>query len=188
MSDSTDSTQVATQVATLGGGCFWCIEAVFQELRGVVRVGPGYTGGATPDPTYHEVCGGRTGHAEVIQVEFDPAVVDYRTILEVFFATHDPTTLNRQGADVGSQYRSAIFAHDAEQRTVAEAVVVELDAAGIFDSPIVTEISDLGVYYPAEDYHQNYYRDNTEQGYCRVVITPKLAKFRQRFADRLRPS
>lgn len=172
--------------ATLGGGCFWCLDAMFRELRGVEHVGSGYTGGHTSDPTYHDVCGGNTGHAEVIRVEFDPAEIDYRTILEVFFATHDPTTLNRQGADAGTQYRSAIFVHDEDQRRVADDVISEISEAGIFDDPIVTEVVELETFYPAETYHDDYYQQNPEQGYCRVVISPKLSKFRQRFADRLR--
>lgn len=172
--------------ATLGGGCFWCLDAVFQELRGVEHVSSGYTGGHTSDPTYQDVCSGSTGHAEVIRVEFDPTAIDYRTILEVFFATHDPTTLDRQGADLGTQYRSAIFVHGDSQRRIADDVIRELTEAGIFPDPIVTEVVDLGTYYPAESYHDDYYRQNPEQGYCRVVISPKLSKFRQRFADRLR--
>ena len=174
-----------SETATLGGGCFWCLDAVFRELRGVSGVDSGYTGGHTTDPTYHEVCGGATGHAEVVRIEFDPDVISFRDILEVFFATHDPTTLNRQGADAGTQYRSAIFVHDATQRETAEDVVRELTDAGAFADPIVTEITDLGTYYPGEEYHQDYYRQNTAQGYCQVVISPKLAKFRQRFADRI---
>jgi len=175
-----------TETATLGGGCFWCLDAVYRELRGVEQVGSGYTGGHTTNPTYQDVCSGSTGHAEVIRVEFDPSTIDFRTILEVFFATHDPTTLNRQGADIGTQYRSAIFVHDEDQRRVADEVVAEITAAGIFEDPIVTEVVDLQTYYPAETYHDDYYQQNSEQGYCRVVISPKLAKFRQRFADRLR--
>ena len=175
-----------TETATLGGGCFWCLDAVYRELRGVEQVGSGYTGGHTTNPTYQDVCSGSTGHAEVIRVEFDPSTIDFRTILEVFFATHDPTTLNRQGADIGTQYRSAIFVHDEDQRRVADEVIAEITAAGIFEDPIVTEVVDLQTYYPAETYHDDYYQQNSEQGYCRVVISPKLAKFRQRFADRLR--
>jgi peptide-methionine (S)-S-oxide reductase len=174
-----------TEVAILGGGCFWCLDAVFRELRGVTNVDSGYTGGHTVDPTYHEVCGGTTGHAEVVRIEFDPDVISFRDILEVFFATHDPTTLNRQGADAGTQYRSAIFAGNEAQRATAEQVVRELTEAGVFADPIVTEITDLGTYYPGEAYHQDYYRQNATQGYCQVVISPKLARFRQRFGDRL---
>ncbi|NKB89356.1 MAG: peptide-methionine (S)-S-oxide reductase MsrA [Acidobacteria bacterium] len=176
----------STEKATLGGGCFWCLEAVFQELEGVLHVESGYTGGHVDNPTYRQICTGTTGHAEVVRLEYDPSVVDFRTILEVFFATHDPTTLNRQGADTGTQYRSAIFAHDPTQRSIAEQLIAELTADQLFDAPIVTEVSDLPEYYGAEGYHQNYYRDNTQQGYCQAVISPKLAKFRQRFASRLR--
>jgi len=172
--------------ATIGGGCFWCLDAVFRELRGVEHVGSGYTGGHTSDPTYHDVCGGNTGHAEVIRVEFDPTAIDFRTILEVFFATHDPTTLNRQGGDVGTQYRSAIFVDGDSQRRIADDVIRELTEADLFGDPIVTEVADLETYYPAEDYHDDYYRQNSEQRYCQVVISPKLAKFRQRFTGLLR--
>ena len=172
--------------ATLGGGCFWCLDAVFRELRGVERVSSGYTGGHTADPTYGDVCGGATGHAEVVRIEFDPEIIDFRGILEVFFATHDPTTLNRQGADAGTQYRSAIFVHDESQRSIAEQLIRELGNDGIFGDAIVTEVADLTTYYAAESYHDDYYGQNPGQGYCRVVISPKLSKFRQRFADRLR--
>jgi len=174
------------ETATLGGGCFWCLDAVFRELRGVSHVSSGYTGGHTEDPTYHDVCSGSTGHAEVIRVEFDPTAIEFRTILEVFFATHDPTTLNRQGGDLGTQYRSAIFVDGDRQRQVADDVIRELTEADLFDDPIVTEVADLATYYPAESYHDDYYRQNSEQGYCQVVISPKLAKFRQRFAGLLR--
>ncbi len=174
------------EIATLGGGCFWCLEAVFEQLRGVEKVESGYAGGRVPDPTYHQVCGGNTGHAEVIQVTFDPAVVSYREVLEGFFATHDPTTLNRQGADVGTQYRSAIFYHSPEQKRVAAETLAELNAAGIWDRPLVTEVVPLQTFYKAEDYHQGYYRGNPGQGYCRAVISPKVAKFRQKFAAKLK--
>ena len=172
--------------ATLGGGCFWCTEAVFQELEGVAFVVSGYAGGEDPDPTYREVCSGTTGHAEVVQVSFEPAVVSYREVLEVFFATHDPTTLDQQGADIGSQYRSVIFYHSSEQKLLAEELIADLDAADVFDSPIVTEIAALEEFHPAEEYHQDYYRRNPEQGYCQVIIDPKLAKFRSMFVDRIR--
>lgn len=175
-----------TETATLGGGCFWCIEPVFQELRGVRRVESGYAGGHVPDPSYEEVCGGQTGHAEVVRVEFDPAEIGYRDILEVFFTVHDPTTPNRQGADVGTQYRSVIFHHDEEQRRVAVQVIAELEARGLWDAPVVTELAPAGEFYPAESYHQEYYRRNPGAGYCQVVIAPKVAKFRSRFADRLK--
>src|SRR5215213_8865998 len=174
------------EVATLGGGCFWCLEAVYDELRGVEKVESGYSGGTVPDPTYRQVCTGSTGHAEVVQVTFDPSVVAYREILDVFFATHDPTTLNRQGADVGTQYRSAIFYHSPEQQHVAEERIAELNAAGIWDRPIVTEVVPLPTFYPAEDYHQGYFRNNPGQPYCQAVVNPKVAKFRKRFADKLR--
>ncbi len=168
------------EVATLAGGCFWCLEAVYQEVDGVEQIVSGYTGGAVPNPTYRQVCSGETGHAEVVRVHFDPARISYRRILEIFFAIHDPTTLNAQGGDVGTQYRSAIYVHSPEQRAAAEQLVEELEAERLFDEPIVTEIEDAPEFYPAEEYHQNYYRDNPSQPYCRAVISPKLAKFRQR--------
>jgi peptide-methionine (S)-S-oxide reductase len=176
------------EMATLGGGCFWCLEAVFLDLDGVHSVQSGYAGGRTADPTYEEVCGGGTGHAEVVQVHFDPAVTSYKEILEVFFAIHDPTTLNRQGADVGTQYRSAIFFHSANQEEVAKALVRELDADGPWSDPIVTEIAPLDRLFPAEPYHADYFRRNPGQPYCQVVISPKVAKFRSRFAHKLKGS
>jgi len=172
------------ETATLGGGCFWCLEAVFEQLRGVERVRSGYAGGHVKNPSYREVCTGKTGHAEVVQVEFDPAVISYREILEVFFATHDPTQLNRQGPDVGTQYRSAIFYESPEQEATAEELIAELGREEIWDDPIVTEVTRLDAFYPAEDYHDEYYRRNPEQPYCQVVISPKVAKFRSKFADR----
>ncbi len=172
--------------ATLAGGCFWCLEAVFEQLRGVERVESGYAGGKTPGPTYRQVCGGDTGHAEVVQVTFDPAVVSYDEILDVFFATHDPTTLNRQGPDSGTQYRSAIFCHSPRQKEIAERKIAELNAAGIWDAPIVTEVVPLDTFYKAEDYHQGYFRANPAQPYCLGVVSPKVAKFRKRFADKLK--
>jgi peptide-methionine (S)-S-oxide reductase len=175
-----------SKLVTFGGGCFWCVEAVFRELEGVERVESGYAGGETADPTYQEVCSGRTGHAEVVQVEFDPEVISLREILEIFFATHDPTTPDQQGADVGTQYRSVILYDSDEQRAVAEEVIAELEAEALFDDPIVTEVVPLETFYPAEDYHQEYYSRNPAQGYCRVVIDPKMAKFRAKFAGRLR--
>jgi peptide-methionine (S)-S-oxide reductase len=175
------------EVATLGGGCFWCLEAVFEQLRGVERVESGYTGGAAPAPTYRQVCDGNTGHAEVIQVTFDPAVISFGDLLDVFFAMHDPTTRNRQGADVGTQYRSAIFNHSAEQKRGAEAKIAELNAAEIWPAPIVTEVVPFQAFYRGEDYHQGYYRDNPRQGYCQAVIAPKVAKLRAKFAAKLRP-
>ena len=171
---------------TLGAGCFWCVEAVFSELKGVRSVTSGYMGGHVKDPTYREVCNGTTGHAEVARVVYDPKEIDYDTILEVFWQTHDPTTLNRQGADVGTQYRSAIFYDTEEQRRIAEAYKAKLDASGAFRGPIVTEIVPASAFYPAEDYHQDYYAQNGEQGYCQMVIRPKLDKFRKVFADRLK--
>jgi peptide-methionine (S)-S-oxide reductase len=171
--------------ATLGGGCFWCLEAVFEQVEGVTGVQSGYTGGATRNPTYEQVCSGRTGHAEVVQVTFDPAVISYRDILEIFFAIHDPTTLDRQGADVGSQYRSAIFTHSDGQDEVARRLVAELSENEFSGVTIVTDITPLTEFYAAEGYHDEYYRLNPNQPYCRVVIGPKLAKFRQRFAHRL---
>ena len=175
-----------TQIATLAGGCFWCLEAVFDQLRGVASVVSGYAGGARPNPTYHEICTGLTGHAEVVQVTFDPAVLSFDDLLRVFFAIHDPTTLNRQGADVGTQYRSAIFFHDDAQRGSAERIMAEVTAAGIWDAPIVTELTAFDAFYPAEDYHQEYFANNPNQPYCRAVVAPKVAKFRKQFVDRLK--
>ncbi len=174
---------------TLGGGCFWCTEAIYQQLPGVVRVVAGYSGGKSADPTYEEICTGRTGHAEVIQITYDPQQLAFPDLLEVFWKTHDPTTLNRQGADVGTQYRSVIFYHTPQQQELAQAYQEKLDASGVFANKIVTEISPLETFYPAEDYHQNYFASNPGQPYCQAVIVPKLAKFRQVFAERLqRPS
>jgi peptide-methionine (S)-S-oxide reductase len=174
------------ELATLGGGCFWCLEAVFEQLRGVDGVESGYTGGSIPEPSYEQVCSGRTGHAEVVQVTFDPAVIPYREILNVFFATHDPTTLNRQGADIGTQYRSAIFYHAPEQQRVAQELLASLNAAKIWPAPITTQVLPLEKYYPAEKYHQGYYRQNPGQGYCQAVVSPKVAKFRKQFASWLK--
>lgn len=173
------------ETATLGGGCFWCVEPVFKELRGVRRVESGYAGGTVADPTYEQVCRGDTGHAEVVRIEFDPAEISYRDILNVFFTVHDPTTPNRQGADVGTQYRSVIFHHGADQKRVAEETIAAIEAEGVWDEPIVTEVAPAPEFYSAESYHQEYYRRNAEQPYCQVVIAPKLAKFRKRFAERL---
>lgn len=174
------------EVATLGGGCFWCLEAVFTELRGVEKVESGYSGGMMTNPTYRQVCLGTTGHAEVLQVTFDPQVVSFKEILEVFFTIHDPTTLNSQGADMGTQYRSAIFYHTPEEKTIAEQVIKEITAAGIWDVPIVTEVAPFKAFYPAEDYHQEYYKNNPEQPYCQVVIAPKVAKFRKQYLAKLK--
>lgn len=175
------------EVATLAGGCFWCLEAVYEQLQGVVQVVSGYAGGHVPNPTYEQVCGERTGHAEVVQITYDPGTISFRELLEVFFTIHDPTTLNRQGADVGPQYRSAIFYHDEGQKETAEQVMEEIEKEAIWDDPIVTELAPLDVFYRAEDYHQQYYRRNPYQGYCRVVIAPKVAKFRKRYLDKLKP-
>jgi peptide-methionine (S)-S-oxide reductase len=175
-----------TEVATLGGGCFWCLEAVYDQLKGVIAVESGYAGGHLAHPTYQQVCGGRTGHAEVAQITFDPSQVSFREILEVFFTIHDPTTLNRQGADVGTQYRSAIFYHSDEQKRVAEQVIADLTAAKLWRDPIVTEVTPINAYYAAEDYHQEYFERNGGQPYCRVVIAPKVAKFRKQYIDRLK--
>ncbi|NIR44043.1 MAG: peptide-methionine (S)-S-oxide reductase MsrA [Gemmatimonadetes bacterium] len=173
-------------VATLAGGCFWCLEAVYEQLQGVKSVKSGYSGGHVPDPTYQQVCTGTTGHAEVVQVEFDPEMISFRELLEVFFSIHDPTTLNRQGNDVGPQYRSVIFYHDPEQKAAAEAMIAELEKEGVFDDPIVTEVTEFDTFYPAEDYHDEYFRNNPNQPYCQAVISPKLAKFRREFGNRLK--
>lgn len=172
--------------ATLAGGCFWCLEAVFEQLQGVSTVESGYTGGRNPDPSYRDVCSGTTGHAEVVQVSFDPAVASFADVLNVFFAIHDPTTLNRQGTDAGTQYRSAIFVQTEEQQRIAAAKIAELNQAGIFSAPIVTEVSPLTTFFKAEDYHQGYFRGHEEQPYCQYVVSPKLAKFRKLFADRMK--
>jgi peptide-methionine (S)-S-oxide reductase len=174
------------ETATLAGGCFWCLEAVFLRLRGVQRVESGYAGGHVENPSYHAVCTGSTGHAEVVQVEFDGKEITFTELLEVFFAIHDPTTLNRQGADVGTQYRSAIFYHDDVQKQEAERMIAELSAQNIWDKPIVTEVAPLTKFYPAENYHREYYDRNPEQGYCQVVISPKVAKLRQKFSEKLK--
>lgn len=179
----TDQT-IKRETATLGGGCFWCLEAVFNTLQGVDDVVSGYSGGHTPNPDYYGVCSGKTGHAEVVQVTFDPTVISFHDLLEVFFALHDPTTLNRQGADVGTQYRSAIFYHSPEQQATAQAVIGALTAERIFSQPIVTEVTPFDKFYPAEDYHQEYFTNNPQQPYCRVVVSPKVAKMRQKFANR----
>jgi peptide-methionine (S)-S-oxide reductase len=175
-----------TEVATLGGGCFWCLEAVFEQLRGVLKVESGYAGGELPNPTYRQVCSGATGHAEVVQVTFDPSVLPFRELLDVFFAIHDPTTLNRQGADIGTQYRSAIFHHAPEQQRTAEQRIAELNAEGIWERPIVTEVVPFTAFYRAEDHHQEYFRRNPTQGYCMAVVSPKVAKFRKQFSARLK--
>ncbi|MFX0114149.1 MAG: peptide-methionine (S)-S-oxide reductase MsrA [Candidatus Hodarchaeota archaeon] len=176
------------ELATFGGGCFWCTEAIFQQLEGVESVISGYSGGIVDSPSYEEICTGRTGHAEVIQIQFNPEKIHYEEILEVFFKTHDPTTLNRQGNDVGTQYRSVIFTHSEDQQAIAERIKEELDAEGIWNGPIVTEITPLTKFYPAEDYHQNFYRNNPNYGYCRVIIVPKLEKFKKVFRSKMRSS
>jgi peptide-methionine (S)-S-oxide reductase len=174
------------EIATLGGGCFWCLEAVFDDMKGVLSVESGYMGGFVDNPTYKDVCTGRTGHAEVVQVTFDPEVSTYREVLEVFFAIHDPTTLNRQGNDVGTQYRSAIFHHSEEQRKVAEDVIRTLDEEGGFDTPIVTEVLEASKFYLAEDYHQEYFQNNQNAHYCSYIVAPKVKKFHEYFAAKLR--
>lgn len=174
------------ETATLAGGCFWCLDGAYRDLRGVISVESGYAGGQVADPTYEQVCMGTTGHAEVVRITYDPDEIPYRVLLEVFFSIHDPTTLNRQGADVGTQYRSAIFYHDEPQQEEAAAIIAELEAESVFADPIVTEVVALDTYYPGEAYHQDYYRNNPTQGYCQVVVAPKLAKFRANYASRLK--
>jgi peptide-methionine (S)-S-oxide reductase len=176
---------MTSETATLAGGCFWCLEAVYNELRGVQRVVSGYAGGTLANPTYQQVCTGATGHAEAVQITYDPDEVSFKELLDVFFTIHDPTTLNRQGADVGTQYRSAIFYHTPQQRSVAEREIAEMSAQGIWDDPIVTEVVPLEEFYPAEEYHQRYFERNPNQGYCQMVVAPKVAKFRKRFLEKL---
>jgi len=174
------------EVATLAGGCFWCLEAAFSDLKGVEKVESGYSGGHVRNPTYEQVCTGETGHAEVVQITFDPAVISFGDLLHVFFTIHDPTTMNRQGNDVGTQYRSAIYYHSPAQKAEAERVIAQLMADKVYDDPIVTEIKRLDKFYPAEEYHRDYYRRNPNQGYCRAVIAPKVAKVRKLYLDRLK--
>jgi len=174
------------EIATLAGGCFWCLEAVYDELKGVEDVVSGYAGGRVPNPSYEMVCTGTTGHAEVVQIIFDPKIVSFKEILEVFFTIHDPTTLNRQGSDVGTQYRSAIFYHTPEQKVTAEQVIAELNSEHVWDGSIITELKPFEEFYPAEAYHQEYFKKNPNQSYCRVVIAPKVTKFRKQFLDKLR--
>lgn len=174
------------ETAVFGGGCFWCVEAVFDDVVGVLEVVSGYCGGRIAHPTYEQVCGGNTEHAEVVRITFDPQRISYAELLEIFFAVHDPTTINRQGNDVGSQYRSVIFCQDAEQRAVAERIVAQVDAAGEWGAPVVTQIEDAAPFYPAEDYHQAYFRLHGHHPYCAAVVAPKVAKFRKRFAARLK--
>ena len=175
-----------SEVTTLAGGCFWCIEAVFREVDGVESVISGYTGGTTVNPTYQQVCTGETSHAEAVQVTFNPAKISYREILEIFFSIHDPTTLNRQGVDMGTQYRSAIFYHNEQQKAMAEQIIRELNDANAWAAPIVTEVTPLQEFHPAEDYHQEYFQRNPEYTYCRMVIAPKLAKFRKQYPEKIR--
>ena len=177
-----------SETATLAGGCFWCLEAIFEQLDGVIQVVSGYTGGKIQNPSYEQVCTGTTGHAEAVQVTFNPQIISFRELLEVFFSTHDPTTLNRQGADFGTQYRSSVFYHTPEQKTEVERIIKELGVTGVWKQTIVTEVKPFTAFYPAEEYHQRYYQKNPEHAYCQVVINPKLAKFRQKFAARLRSS
>jgi peptide-methionine (S)-S-oxide reductase len=174
------------ETATLAGGCFWCLEAVFLRVRGVQRAESGYAGGHVENPGYRAVCSGTTGHAEVVQIDFDPAEISYRDLLEIFFAIHDPTTLNRQGADVGTQYRSAIYYHNEQQKQEAEQLIAELNGQKVWEAPIVTEVTALPKFYPAEDYHREYFDRNPEQGYCQVVISPKVSKLRQKFVEKLK--
>jgi peptide-methionine (S)-S-oxide reductase len=178
--------ELNNEIATLAGGCFWCLETIFKELKGVEKVESGYSGGHIEDPTYHQVCTGTTGHAEAVQITFNPQDVSYKELLEVFFSIHDPTTLNRQGADIGTQYRSAIFYHTPEQQQIAQSLIKELESSGLWDEPIVTELSPFETFYVAEDYHQGYYEQNPNQPYCRAVITPKVLKFRKQHLDKLK--
>ena len=174
------------EIATLAGGCFWCLEAIYDELRGVEDVVSGYSGGSVPNPSYEMVCTGTTGHAEVVQITFDSKVISFKQILRVFFTIHDPTTLNRQGPDVGTQYRSAIFYHSPEQKATAEQLIAELEASRVWDRPIVTKVTPFEDFYPAESHHQEYFKRNPDQAYCRIVIAPKVAKFRKRYLDELK--
>lgn len=174
------------EIATLGGGCFWCLEAAFNNLKGVEQVVSGYSGGHVANPTYHDVCSGTTGHAEVVQITYDPETITFRELLDVFFTIHDPTTLNRQGADVGTQYRSVIFYHTAAQKETTEKVIKELEESGTWEDPIVTEVKPAETFYPAEDYHRDYFLRNPHQPYCQVVVAPKVAKVRATFADKLK--
>jgi methionine-S-sulfoxide reductase len=176
------------ETATLAAGCFWCVEAVFDDLKGVEDVVSGYSGGHTENPTYRQVCDGNTGHAEVAEIKFDPSVISFKDVLRVFFSVHDPTTLNRQGNDIGTQYRSAIFYHNDEQKRDAKEVIKEITDEGVYDDPIVTEVVPLKKFWPAEDYHQEYFANNPNQPYCQAVVSPKVRKFRQKFADRLKSS
>jgi len=186
MNDSSTSSSASPEIATLGGGCFWCLEAVYDQLKGVSSVESGYMGGSVLNPTYEAICTGRTGHAEVIQITFDPALISYREILEIFFSTHDPTTLNQQGNDIGTQYRSSIFFHSPDQQQTAKEVISTFTDEQVFSSPIVTEVVQVETFYMAEDYHQEYFIQNPSQPYCAYLISPKLAKFRKQFAEKLK--
>ena len=186
MTEAAPDRSSRSETATLGGGCFWCTEAIFSEVEGVTSVLPGYSGGSVARPTYEQVCTGRTGHAEVVQVTFDPTVVSYHDLLTIFMTTHDPTSLNRQGNDVGTQYRSVIFFHSPAQRATAEQVVRELESAQLWKRRIVTELVPFDAFYPAEEYHRNYFQRNPASGYCQAIIAPKVAKFRKEFVDRLK--
>ena len=174
------------EIATLAGGCFWCLEAVYNDLKGVVKVMSGYSGGNRPSPSYELVCTGTTGHAEVVQITYNPVIITYKDLVDVFFTIHDPTTLNRQGADIGSQYRSAIFYHTPEQEVIAKQVIANLEAEGLWSDPIVTEVTEFSAFYPAEAYHQDYFKNNPYQGYCQAVIAPKVAKFRKKYLEMLK--
>ena len=186
MTDTSQATSTGSELATLGGGCFWCLEAVFDQVKGVDRVESGYMGGGRPNPTYEAVCTGTTGYAEIIQIRFDPNVISFRELLEIFFGIHDPTTLNRQGNDAGTQYRSAIFYHSPEQETTAKEMIEKLMNDKLFDTPIVTEVVPVSTFYIAENYHQEYFVQNPSQPYCTYLIGPKVAKFRQQFVDKLK--
>ncbi len=174
------------ETATLGGGCFWCLEAVFEQLQGVHSIQSGYSGGVRPNPSYEQICSGATGHAEVVQIVFDPSITSYRELLQIFFSIHDPTTPNRQGNDVGTQYRSVIFSHSEEQNDIARMIIEEIDQSRVFSAPVVTELTPLEHFYPAEAHHQEYFRQNSEQPYCQYVINPKVAKFRAQYFDKLK--
>ena len=180
-----DTSNPSYELATLGGGCFWCLEAIFDQIKGVISVTPGYSGGFTKVPSYEDVCTGTTGHAEVVQVQYDPRIIDFRTVLEVFFEVHDPTTLNRQGHDIGTQYRSIILYHSEAQKTIAETMINEINKNGKWKKPIVTEVKPFVKFHPAEEYHHKYFQKNPQQGYCRYVIAPKLQKFLKTFSEKL---
>ena len=184
--DSQQASGRDREVATLGGGCFWCTEAIFDQLKGVEKVESGYSGGKVPTPSYEDVCSGTTGHAESIQITFNPKQISFKEILQIFFTTHDPTTLNRQGADIGTQYRSAIFYHNPEQEAVAKEVIKETNAAKVWKKPIVTEVAPFKAFYEAEDYHQEYFKNNARQPYCQVVIAPKIVKLREHYREKLK--